>query len=437
MDKRREQDEISQLLDSFQEDNTLQQKMNRFEQNKERSKRLQDSQKRMDRFEKKYTEEVDVTQVLNPISQDDLGDTKIMGQPQEEQEHTMVWNADSIEKNEPTDQHETVVIDDHEIQSLLEEDQQPVLKREVVHKKGKKSTKTNQNKKKDNKVFLYVILGIVGIALVGTLVFGVVRMVSNATDDKISEKAQKEKYEEMLEWAKTFDKDSSSDIKKLIAYEKVFNQLSDKQQDKINEVLKDLTGSNYNRLLAKAKSSKKENSKNNNTEVAEQKAELKEELSTLKEKLKTVRKDYDKASAEYNEAANSYNGYTNQLSAANNAIMGAKSSADSAESAYKMNLNRIQELQNIPNDEITEEQMAELEKCMNQSKGLYDAWVSAQDTYQKVSKENDVQSLSKKQSDAKAKMDAARQNMDSAQNQLDALQSQIDSVQSQLDALND
>ena len=116
MDKKRknENDEISQLLDSFQtnEEDTLEQKMDQFTKNQTRS-----------RVEKHKPEPEIPFQAKK--EEPSLGDTFVVGskdlnEPKEDLSatRTVMWNADDL-KQEADSTNQTVVIDDDEIQSFL------------------------------------------------------------------------------------------------------------------------------------------------------------------------------------------------------------------------------------------------------------------------------------------------------------------------------
>ena len=118
MDKKRknENDEISQLLDSFQADqeDTLEQKMDRFTKTQNRSR------------VKKHKPEPEIP-FQSKKEEPSLGDTFVVGskdlnEPKEDLSatRTVMWNADEL-KQEADATNKTVVIDDDEIQSLLEE----------------------------------------------------------------------------------------------------------------------------------------------------------------------------------------------------------------------------------------------------------------------------------------------------------------------------
>lgn len=437
MDKRKNRDEISELLDSFHDDDTLEQKMNAFEENKEKQTRLKREEQRRQQYEKKEIDEIDVTRIIDPISDEDiLEDTHSINLHDEDESEeagkTVMWNPDDLNKEEPTESNETVVIDDEEIQSLLGESQGPILQREVVNK-NKSNRKKKSNSKKN--IGIYVVMGLISLLLVGFLVFGIVQVVSNSAEDKISEEEQKENYKEILDWAKHFDPKSSSDKKKLIKYEKKYNQLTNKQKKEIDKILKDVTGSNFDTLLAKEKSGKKENSRNNNTEVAENKARLRNQLSLLKDKLNAAKQDLQGATSDYNTAKSNYDSLTSQINSANSATINAQNELDNAKNAYDENISRIQELQNMENSDMTEELMDELHSRISQSQSLYDSWTKAQQNYDKVVSQNNVASLQNKQAQAQSLMDAAKSAIDEAQGRIDTINGQIAEVQSEIDSL--
>lgn len=67
-----------------------------------------------------------------------------------------------------------------------------------------------------------------------------------------------------------------------------------KQREKIDEILEKATGKNFNELLAKANKTNT-NKKNNNTEIAEKKAELRKKISDLKNQLSKANADLENA----------------------------------------------------------------------------------------------------------------------------------------------
>ena len=236
MDKKRknENDEISQLLDSFQtnEEDTLEQKMDQFTKNQTRSR------------VEKHKPEPEIpfqTKKVEPS----LGDTFVVGskdlnEPKEDLSatRTVMWNADDL-KQEADSTNQTVVIDDDEIQSLLEEGKGPQLKREVINKKKEPSQKKSAPKKSHSKTGMYVALGVVGVLLVSLLIFGGMKLMTgglSGSDEKTSE-VQKKNYQELLDFANNYDSLSSSDQKEIVKLESKYNSLTRKQREKIDEIL--------------------------------------------------------------------------------------------------------------------------------------------------------------------------------------------------------
>ena len=238
--KKNENDEISQLLDSFQtnEEDTLEQKMDQFTKNQTRS-----------RVEKHKPEPEIPFQAKK--EEPSLGDTFVVGskdlnEPKEDLSatRTVMWNADDL-KQEADSTNQTVVIDDDEIQSLLEEGKGPQLKREVINKKKEPSKKKSAPKKSHSKTGMYVALGVVGVLLVSLLIFGGMKLMTgglSSSDEKTSE-VQKKNYQELLDFANNYDDLSSSDQKKIIDFESKYNSLTRKQREKIDEILEEHKGS--------------------------------------------------------------------------------------------------------------------------------------------------------------------------------------------------
>ena len=204
MDKKRknENDEISQLLDSFQmdEEDTLEQKMDQFKKTQNRSR------------VKKHKPEPEIPFQSKKV-EPSLGDTFVVGskdlnEPESKEDlsatRTVMWNADEL-KQEADATNKTVVIDDDEIQSLLEEGKGPQLKREVINKK--KDSKKKASKKNNSKTGLYIGLGIVGVLLISLLIFGGIKLVTSGLSgsDEKTEEVQKKNYQELLDFANNYD----------------------------------------------------------------------------------------------------------------------------------------------------------------------------------------------------------------------------------------
>ena len=445
MDKKRknENDEISQLLDSFQmeEEDTLEQKMDQFKKTQNRSR------------VKKHKPEPEIPFQSKKV-EPSLGDTFVVGskdlnEPESKEDlsatRTVMWNADEL-KQEADATNKTVVIDDDEIQSLLEEGKGPQLKREVINKK--KDSKKKASKKNNSKTGLYIGLGIVGVLLISLLIFGGIKLVTSGLSgsDEKTEEVQKKNYQELLDFANNYDSLSSSEKKGIVDLESKYNSLTRKQREKIDEILEKATGKNFNELLAKANKKTNSKKKNNNTEIAEKKAELRKKISDLKDQLSKAKADLESAQKAQESAQSDVDSLTSKINSANSSLKDAQSAVNSAQSEYDnlvSILKRRAELDNIPNDQISQDELSELsdirtnhpnlENEVNSAKDDLDAANAALSTAQKNS---NVSSLENKLSTAQTKLDSAGSDVKDAQSKVDSLNSQINDYQSQLDDLD-
>ena len=445
MDKKRknENDEISQLLDSFQmdEEDTLEQKMDQFKKTQNRSR------------VKKHKPEPEIPFQSKKV-EPSLGDTFVVGskdlnEPESKEDlsatRTVMWNADEL-KQEADATNKTVVIDDDEIQSLLEEGKGPQLKREVINKK--KDSKKKTFKKNNSKTGLYIGLGVVGVLLISLLIFGGIKLVTSGLSgsDEKTEEVQKKNYQELLDFANNYNSLSSSKKKEIVDLESKYNSLTRKQREKIDEILEKATGKNFNELLAKANKKTNTNKKNNNTEIAEKKAELRKKISDLKNQLSKANADLENAQKAQESAQSDVDSLTSKINSANSSLRDAQNAVNSAQSDYNNLvdiLRRRAELDNIPNDQITQDELSELsdirtnhpnlENEVNSAKDDLDAANTALTTAQKNS---NVSSLENKLSTAQTKLNSASSDVKDAQSKVDSLNSQINDYQSQLDDLD-
>lgn len=444
MDKKRknENDEISQLLDSFQADqeDTLEQKMDRFTKTQNRSR------------VKKHKSEPEIP-FQSKKEEPSLGDTFVVGskdlnEPKEDLSatRTVMWNADEL-KQEADATNKTVVIDDDEIQSLLEEGKGPQLKREVINKK--KDSKKKASKKNNSKTGLYIGLGVVGVLLISLLIFGGIKLVTSGLSgsDEKTEEVQKKNYQELLDFANNYNSLSSSEKKEIVDLESKYNSLTRKQREKIDEILEKATGKNFNELLAKANKKTNTNKKNNNTEIAEKKAELRKKISDLKNQLSEAKADLESAQKAQESAQSDVDSLTSKINSAYSSLKDAQDAVNRAQSNFD-NLSSIQtrreELAAIDNDKISQEENAELHDIRtnypNLDKDVESANATlkaAKDAYDAVQQKNsNVSSLENKLSTAQTKLNSASSDVKDAQSKVDSLNSQINDYQSQLDDLD-
>ena len=434
MDKKRknENDEISQLLDSFQtnEEDTLEQKMDQFTKNQTRS-----------RVEKHKPEPEIPFQAKK--EEPSLGDTFVVGskdlyEPKEDLSatRTVMWNADDL-KQEADSTNQTVVIDDDEIQSLLEEGKGPQLKREVINKKKEPSKKKSAPKKSHSKTGMYVALGVVGVLLVSLLIFGGMKLMTgglSSSDEKTSE-VQKKNYQELLDFANNYDDLSSSDQKKIIDFESKYNSLTRKQREKIDEILEEATGKTFNELLASANKKTSTKKDNNNTEIAEKKAQLKQKINDLKKQLLSAQSELENAQKAQSDAQSDVDSLQSQIDSAGGGVISAQADYDNAQSALQACENRRSELEQIPNSQLTQDQYTELQQLYAEHQGLVDNVNTTKSALSAAQKNSDTSSLENKLKSAKTKLDSANSDVTDAQSKIDSLNSQINDYQNQLNQL--
>lgn len=443
MDKKRknENDEISQLLDSFQADqeDTLEQKMDRFTKTQNRSR------------VKKHKPEPEIP-FQSKKEEPSLGDTFVVGskdlnEPKEDLSatRTVMWNADEL-KQEADATNKTVVIDDDEIQSLLEEGKGPQLKREVINKK--KDSKKKASKKNNSKTGLYIGLGVVGVLLISLLIFGGIKLVTSGLSgsDEKTEEVQKKNYQELLDFANNYNSLSSSEKKEIVDLESKYNSLTRKQREKIDEILEKATGKNFNELLAKANKKTNTNKKNNNTEIAEKKAELRKKISDLKNQLSEAKADLESAQKAQESAQSDVDSLKQQVNEAQSTLDKAQSAENSACATYSELLEileRIKVLSAIDNDKISQEENAELTELRTSHPDIegevnsaYEAKKAAEAANTDAKNKSNKSSLENKLSTAQTKLNSASSDVKDAQSKVDSLNSQINDYQSQLDDLD-
>lgn len=443
MDKKRknENDEISQLLDSFQADqeDTLEQKMDRFTKTQNRSR------------VKKHKPEPEIP-FQSKKEEPSLGDTFVVGskdlnEPKEDLSatRTVMWNADEL-KQEADATNKTVVIDDDEIQSLLEEGKGPQLKREVINKK--KDSKKKAFKKNNSKTGLYIGLGVVGVLLISLLIFGGIKLVTSGLSgsDEKTEEVQKKNYQELLDFANNYNSLSSSEKKEIVDLESKYNSLTRKQREKIDEILEKATGKNFNELLAKANKKTNTNKKNNNTEIAEKKAELRKKISDLKNQLSEAKADLESAQKAQESAQSDVDSLKQQVNEAQSTLDKAQSAENSACATYSellKILERIKVLSAIDNDKISQEENAELTELRTSHPDIegevnsaYEAKKAAEAANTDAKNKSNKSSLENKLSTAQTKLNSASSDVKDAQSKVDSLNSQINDYQSQLDDLD-
>lgn len=413
MSERKPKDEISRLLDSFQEEDILEEKMEGFTAQKRRKDRLEKQQHMPNIPLERSPDSREDTVVLRP----ETPSPKAAGE-------TVMFDPEQIEK-EDTDTNKTVVINDNEIQSLLEEDKPPKLRREVVSSSRGHSAsgKKHPVKKKGMHPAAIAAIVLAALLMVGMIGFGVYTLVSGNADDKTEEttKKQKQAYQDILDW---LDSVSDGDFTNIEDFEKDYNSLTDKQKKELNEYFEKMTGSTFDELLAKVKSDSKKESSNNNAKVAE----LKAQLNTLKSQLSDAQSTLNEANSTLSQSQSEYENWNSKLSA----WQDTNSQLQQKQTELTTLENRMTELQNIPADQISEEELTELTQSYTTQANLQKEISNLQGQLNGIGDYNTIQS---NVSSASSHVSQAQSQVDSAQSTIDQLTSQIQDLENQIEAL--
>ncbi|MEF2609861.1 MAG: hypothetical protein U0M88_09505 [Faecalicoccus sp.] len=415
MTARKPKDEISRLLDSFQEEEVLEEKMEGFTAQKRRQDRMQRASRQ--------------TVEPEPV-QNETNDTIVLRPEPKKTESagtTVMFDPEKIEE-EDTDTNKTVVINDNEIQSLLDEDKPPKLRREVVSHGGSSHRKEPMPHKKPTKkkgLSPAAVVGIVIAALmvVGILGFGVYTLMNSGKEDKTEEvtKKQKRAYDSIIDWLDSLTGDDYDGIEDM---EDDYDSLTKEQKKKLNDYFEKITGSTFDELLAKAKSDSKKDSSNNNAKIAELKAQLK----SLQSQLSDAQSDLNDANSRLSSAQSDYDNWNNKLSTWQN----TNAQLEQKQTELSTLEARMKELQNIPADQISEEELTELTQSYKKQASLQQEISNLQ---WKLNGIGDYSSIQSHVNSASSEVSQAQSDVDSAQSTIDQLTSQIQEVQDRIDAL--
>ena len=415
MTARKPKDEISRLLDSFQEEEVLEEKMEGFTAQKRRQDRMQRASRQ--------------TVEPEPV-QNETNDTIVLRPEPKKTESagtTVMFDPEKIEE-EDTDTNKTVVINDNEIQSLLDEDKPPKLRREVVSHGGSSHRKEPMPHKKPTKkkgLSPAAIVGIVIAALmvVGILGFGVYTLMNSGKEDKTEEvtKKQKRAYDSIVDWLDSLTGDDYDGIED---WEEDYDSLTKEQKKKLNDYFEKITGSTFDELLANAKSDSKKDSSNNNAKIAELKAQLK----SLESQLSDAQSDLNDANSRLSSAQSDYDNWNNKLSTWQNTNAQLKQKQTELSTLEA----RMKELQNIPADQISQEELSELTQSYKTQASLQQEVSNLQGQLNGVC---DYSSIQSHVNSASSEVSQAQSDVDAAQSTIDQLTSQIQEVQNRIDAL--
>ena len=289
----KDRDELASLLDSFQNDDTMERKMDDFARQKEHKTRVERTQER-----------------VQPQPQ-----PRVRMESDEPQGETVVFNKVNVSQEDPATEG-TVMMDDAEIQSLLDESKGPSLRVEKDQRIPNPNHRRKKAPKHDAKKVGAIVACIVGALLVAALLFVGIKAVLGGFGD--SEKKQEETFDRIVE----FLDEQDLDLSRVRQFKELYDQLSDEMRTEIDDEIYTITRgecSNFEELLDKAKEEKrkedkeKADQKNENMKIAERKAEIKDEIKKLKKQITELSKKPDhskelaRAEKELNEATKKQN----------------------------------------------------------------------------------------------------------------------------------
>ncbi|WP_304408401.1 hypothetical protein, partial [Faecalibaculum rodentium] len=357
MSQSKRDDRLDALLDSLSADSELERKMSAFSHTRnEESEQSGPVLTARDNREPEQENEPDVPDFSGTRDQD----TVITGRPvsqtgEEDGGGTMVFAPRDIEDTADSP-GSTVVLDNGEIDSLIEEEKGPSLKRERV---SRQVNRQKEHKKTDWRAAGIIATVIAVVALGALLIFGISQVVKNVTADRTEEKDTEADFNALKQWAQSLTGTSDTGIKD---YEVRWNKLSDKQKREINEILRDSTGKSFDEILAEEKAGQKADKDNNNTEVAEQKARLKDQIAQLQSQLAGAQADYDAAQGKINDAQSRVDSAAAALADAQNTYGAAQQSVYDLQAQMDSMNSRIQELQNTSSADKEPDEMAQIQK---------------------------------------------------------------------------
>ena len=427
----KEYDEIASLLDSIENDDTLERKMDAFKAKKSQKNRLKRVNKEkikpaikpstlpseqttiaMPKVDSKISETRvgDVlngeTRTIKPVDEkmvkEEIGHTNVVPVHQIKEHskapssHTTVFNPNAIKQSEKN-ANKTIVLDENQVQSILEQSaKNPVLERKVVSKPDSK--KPNLSKDQQKKLLM-----VIGALLVVILGFGLFRVISsNVVQKDQTEDVNDSNYERLSSWIDGYDSLSDSDKENITTYENIYNKMKEK------------TGKTFEELLKNAKKTKSNKSKNSNVKNAEKKASLRSQISKLNSQLASAQSELDSATNEVNDYQSQIDSINSQISSEENTLNALKTKVTQAQSA----------LNNAGDGEDTQE----LEQALEQAQSNYNSGVSSYNSK--------VSDLNSQLNSLNTQLTNAQSTQSSAQNKVNDLNRQIADLQSQLNALD-
>lgn len=419
-------DQLSEILDSFQNDDTMEKKIEDFAKKKERKTRVQKAKKEPEE-RVLLVEEKNKTPNQEEIKLEEKEEVK-----KPNSGGTMVFDKGNLEEDMNSGAH-TVVMDNHEIQTLIDENKGPKL----IHEESLKEKKNLPVKKKTNYKLIFIIISsVIGLVLIGVLVFGIIRVVSHSINSAHEQTSQE--LETAYNQIKDFIDSMGDDPQGLTAYESAYNKLSAEQKSKIDDLLRNKTGKSFSELIAQIQNQKEEDNKNNNTEIAEQKAKLKDQIATLQAQLQSAQSDLETIAAQYNQAQGALNSAVSMRDSAYTELQNAQNRYNQS---LSQNQSKIADLQTQV-DALTQERQA----IRDSAEELSDADSQRMEEIQSqimdlnsqiASLSNSVdQNTAYQVQSAQNAYDTANAQVQSAQNEVSSYQASLSSAQSKVDSIN-
>lgn len=415
--KIRENEELSALIDSIENDDTMERKIRAFKQKKHRKKQGKQPITQSDtRQSDGRHNDIKPTQPIQNGS-NDVGHTRVIKPASTPASHTgvtTVFDPDAI-KPSTSSNNETVVLDDNKIQTMIEETQNPSFQGEEDFPAYEDSDPSSRLSRKQG---IIIVFGVICVLFVVMAVVNYINSDGNIFNNRITENSSE--YQELLAWAEKYDDLTKSQREEIIEYEDIYNNCTSEQQDRIDKVLKDATGKTFNQLLAIAKSNKKSNEKNNNVKSAEKKAKLKKRITALQSQLSTAQNNVTNLQNAQNTVKNQIDQLTTQIQQAQQSVSDAQAKLSEAQS-------KLSSLQSdaSPDDDKSSE-----------IKAAQSAVNDAQEAYEKAVKNHDVTSLQAQINDYQDSLNDYQSQIQQAQAEVDHLNAQIAELQSQLSKLN-
>lgn len=419
-------DELSELLDSFQNDDTMEKKIEDFAKKKERRTRASRTMEDLLVKPEPASKPVEKEERIVLRRETETSPAADAGNGE-----TMVFSKEKIEEDIAEPSH-TVIMDNQEIQTLIDENKGPQL-----HRESQPQTRVRPGKKKSDKKMIAIIAGsVVGVLLIGGIVFGMMNLISGSLNTKETASAQQENAFKDL---KKFIDGLGDDTQGLTGYEATYSKLSAAQKAQINDLLKQKTGKTFDELIKELKSQKIEDSKNNNTQIAEKKAALKDQINQLKSQLGQAQSAASEANNILSRAQLDMNEAEKNRASAASALEQAQNDYNAAQQEAQNELNekiaQIQEkIAELSSEDYSDETSNKLAELHHELDALNAQGVTV-DASALNAAQNAYSNADAAYNNAASAYQTASSNASAAQAEVDSLNGQISSLQNELNAL--